>query len=131
MELLGKAGLTLEEKTEFICERKRIRFKELSPVEKAALVEKEPSYGRVICRCETVTQGEILAALHGPIPPCSVDGVKRRVNAGMGRCQGGFCAPRVVELLSRELGLSPGEIPQDQSGSWLLKEETKGGHVDV
>ena len=131
VELLGKAGLTLEEKTDFICERKRIRFKELSPVEKAALVEKEPSYGRVICRCETVTQGEILAALHGPIPPCSVDGVKRRVNAGMGRCQGGFCAPRVVELLSRELGLSPGEIPQDQSGSWLLKEETKGGHVDV
>lgn len=129
--LLGKAGLELREKPDFICERKRVRFKELSPAGKAALVEKEPAYGRVICRCETVTEGEILAALHGPIPPCSVDGVKRRAGAGMGRCQGGFCGPRVVELLARELGVSPGDIPQDQAGSWLLKAETKGGLRDV
>ena len=94
-------------------------------------MEKEPAFGRVICRCETVTEGEILEALHSPIPPCSVDGVKRRVNAGMGRCQGGFCGPRVVDILARELKLSPGDIVQDQAGSWLLDRQTKGGNRDV
>ena len=114
-----------------MCERRRIRFKELNAEERAALVEKEPAFGRVICRCETVTEGEILEALHSPIPPCSVDGVKRRVNAGMGRCQGGFCGPRVVDILARELKLSPGDIVQDQAGSWLLDRQTKGGNRDV
>ena len=130
-ELLAQDGLTLEKKDTFVCERRRARFKELSPEERAALVEREPAYGQVICRCETVTEGEILEALHGPIPPVSVDGVKRRVNAGMGRCQGGFCGPRVVDILARELHKSPGEIVQDQAGSWLLDRETKGGTADV
>ena len=130
-ELLAKDGLALEKKDTFVCERRRTRFKELSPEERAALAEREPSYGRVICRCETVTEGEILEALHGPIPPVSVDGVKRRVNAGMGRCQGGFCGPRVVDILARELHKSPGEIVQDQAGSWLLDRETTGGTAHV
>ncbi len=130
-ELLEQAGLALEKKDGFVCERRRIRFKELTAEERAALVEKEPAFGRVICRCETVTEGEILEALHSPIPPCSVDGVKRRVNAGMGRCQGGFCGPRVVDILARELKLSPGDIVQDQAGSWLLDRQTKGGNRDV
>lgn len=127
VELMGQAGLSLEKKEDFICERHRVRFKELSPLEKAELVQKEPAYGRVVCRCETVTEGEILACLKAPIPPRSVDGVKRRVNAGMGRCQGGFCGPRVVELLARELDLSRGEVVQDKAGTWLLAHETKGG----
>lgn len=126
VELLKEAGLELEEKEDFICRRRRVRFKELSEEERAALAEREPAYGRVICRCETVTEGEILACLHAPVPPRSVDGVKRRTGAGMGRCQGGFCAPRVVELLSRELGISPGEVVQEGAGSWLLERETKG-----
>lgn len=126
-ELLAQAGLPLEKKEHFVCERRRTRFKELPLKERAALVEREPAYGRVICRCETVTEGEILEALRGPIPPRSVDGVKRRVNAGMGRCQGGFCGPRVVELLARELGISPGDVVQDRAGTWLLARETKGG----
>ena len=130
-ELLRKAGLALKKKDDFVCKRRRVRFKELSGAERAALVEKEPAYGRVVCRCETVTEGEILACLRTPIPPRSVDGVKRRVNAGMGRCQGGFCGPRVVELLSRELGISPGEVDQDRAGSWLLDRETKGGSNHV
>ena len=127
VQLLQDAGLPLEKKDAFICERHRTRFKALSPEARAALVAQEPEYGRVICRCETVTEGEILEALRSPIPPRSVDGVKRRVNAGMGRCQGGFCGPRVVELLARELGVTPGDIVQDQAGSYLLAEETKGG----
>jgi len=129
--LLGKAGLELTEKETFRCERHRTRFKELPVEERAELVEREPAFGRVICRCETVTEGEILEAIHSPIPPRSVDGVKRRAGAGMGRCQGGFCAPRVVEILSRELGLRPDEIVQDRAGTWLLAGETKGGHSNV
>ena len=131
VQLLAEDGLALEKKDTFVCERRRTRFKELSARERAALVEREPAYGWVICRCETVTEGEILEALHGPIPPVSVDGVKRRVNAGMGRCQGGFCGPRVVDILARELRKSPGEIVQDQAGSWLLDRETKGGTANV
>ena len=104
-----------------------MRFNRLSAEEKAALVAANPAYGRVICRCETVTEGEILDAIHSPIPPRSVDGVKRRAGAGLGRCQGGFCGPRVVEILCRELGLSPGEMLQDRAGSWMLARETKGG----
>ena len=100
-------------------------------MEKARLAAERPDYGRIICRCETVTEGEILDALRAPIPPRSVDGVKRRVGAGLGRCQGGFCGPRVVELLCRELGRSPGEIVQDRAGSWLLARETKGGKAYV
>ena len=130
-ELLAGDGLVLEKKDTFVCERRRTRFKELSAEERSALVERESAYGRVICRCESVTEGEILEALRGPIPPVSVDGVKRRVNAGMGRCQGGFCGPRVVDILARELRRSPGEIVQDQAGSWLLDRETKGGVAGV
>ena len=127
VELMGEAGLKLEEKADFIDSRKRIEFSSLSPEEKAALVAENPAYGRVICRCETITEGEIVEAIHGPIPPRSVDGVKRRVGAGLGRCQGGFCGPRVVELLCRELGMSPGDVLQDRAGSYMLVEETKGG----
>ena len=86
---------------------------------------------RVICRCETVTEGEILECLRAPIPPRSVDGVKRRVGAGMGRCQGGFCGPRVVELLSDYYGVAPGDILQDRAGTWLLSCRTKGEDAHV
>ncbi len=126
VELLGKAGLTLKEKENYVFERRETRFKELSSDEKAKLVEKSPAYGRVICRCETITEGEIIAALHSPIPPVSVDGVKRRCNAGMGRCQGGFCGPRVQEIIARELGVPQTEVLQDKAGSRILLCKTKG-----
>lgn len=130
-ELMGEAGLELTEKADFIDSRKRVKFNHLTPDEKAKLVAENPAYGRVICRCETVTEGEIVAAIHSPIPPRSVDGVKRRVGAGLGRCQGGFCGPRVVELLCRELGLKHSDILQDRAGSYMLVEETKGGAAHV
>ena len=100
---------------------------ELSAEEKAALVKEQPAYGRVICRCETITEGEILAALHSEVPANTIDGVKRRAGAGMGRCQGGFCGPRVLELISRELGIDPLDILQDKNGSNVLLSETKVG----
>lgn len=127
-DLLSGHGLALTPKQNFVCARKRVSFQALSPADRAALVAERPDYGRIICRCETVTEGEIVDALRTPIPPRSVDGVKRRVGAGMGRCQGGFCSPRVVELLCRELGLSPLDVVQDRAGSWLLDRETKGGN---
>lgn len=128
--LLQRAGLVLKEKENPVTTRKRIRFKELPGEEKAALITREPSYGRVICRCERVTEGEIITACHTAIPPRSIDGVKRRVGAGMGRCQGGFCGPRVMEILSRELGKSPLEIPQEGAASILLTGRTKQAKGD-
>lgn len=127
MERLGEMGLTYTEKEHWDGTRKQVRFRSLSPEEKAALIAKDPRYGRVICRCETITEGEILDAIHSPIPPCSIDGIKRRAGAGMGRCQGGFCGPRVLELLARELGVDPMDITQDGSRTRLLIGRTKGG----
>ena len=127
LELLKKAGLSLQKKAEFVDSRRRIRFHELSDEEKNELIRQDPRWGRVICRCETVTEGEIVAALHTPIPPVSVNGVKRRVGAGMGRCQGGFCGPRVQEIIARELGLDPTRVLMDWEGTWVLCGETKGG----
>ncbi|MEG1241192.1 MAG: NAD(P)/FAD-dependent oxidoreductase, partial [Oscillospiraceae bacterium] len=112
-EQLGNLGLELVPKADFICTRKRLKFYTLTPTERAKLVAEQPAYGRVVCRCETVTEGEMLDTFNTPIPPRSVDGVKRRVGAGMGRCQGGFCGPRVVELLAKTMGVSLGDVPQD------------------
>ena len=125
-----KGKLPLKEKTDFCDGRRVIRFKSLSPEEKNAVIAKDPRYGRVICRCETVTEGEIVAALRSPVPPTTVNGVKRRVGAGMGRCQGGFCGPRVQEILARELGVPMNEILLENPGSYILTERTKGGGKD-
>ncbi len=125
-ELLSKAGLALEKKDSFVDERKTHTFKLLSPEEKGELIKNDPRYGRVICRCETVTEGEIVSVLHSSIPPCSIAGVKRRLGAGMGRCQGGFCSPRVCEIIARELGISPLDVPEDLEGSFILTGKTKG-----
>ena len=95
-------------------------------------MRKDPRYGRVVCRCETITEGEIVAALHSPIPPRSINGVKRRCNAGMGRCQGGFCGPRVQEIIARELGIDQAEVLLEQAGSTILTGRTKtGGNANV
>lgn len=120
IRLLKKAGFNFPGNISFDNHRRHIRFAALSPEEKNNLIQKNPAYGRVICRCETVTEGEILDALHSPIPPVSVDGIKRRTGSGLGRCQGGFCAPRIVEIMSRGLHISPLEILKDKEGSHIL-----------
>ncbi len=123
--LKGK-GEALIEKEAFIDSRKRIRFKNLSIEEKQQLIKENPSYGRVICRCETITEGEILACFDTPIPPVSIDGIKRRCNPGMGRCQGGFCGEKVAHILADKIGVSPLEVLQDKDGSNILVEAAKG-----
>lgn len=92
----------------------------LSKEERAALIKENPAYGNIICRCETVTEGEILDAIHRPLGARSLDGVKRRTRAGMGRCQAGFCTPRTMELLHRELGIPMTEITKSGGESRLL-----------
>lgn len=124
-ELLSQHGLELEAKEDYDDSRRKVHFNKMTPEEKEKLIEENPAYGRVICRCETVTEGEIIDAVHSPITPFSVDGIKRRAGAGMGRCQGGFCGPRVVDILSRELGVSPLDILQDREGSFILTSRTK------
>lgn len=125
--MLEERGLALNPKADFSDERRRVRFAELSAEEKSARIKKNPAYGKVICRCENVTEGEILDAFRSPVPPRSVDAVKRRCNSGMGRCQGGFCGPRIVEMLANELGINPTCVLQDKRGSFILTGETKGG----
>ena len=125
LELLRECGLDMPMKENPITTRKKVRFRKLNEEEKQAVIRENPLYGRVICRCETVTEGEIVDAIHSPIPPCSVDGVKRRAGTGMGRCQGGFCGPRVLDILSRELDLDPLDVLQDGAGSKILMSETK------
>ena len=126
-QMLKEKGLALGEDERKITTRKKFRFKECTAQEKARLIEKDPAYGKIICRCETITEGEILAACRTPIKPRSIDAVKRRTNAGMGRCQGGFCGPRVMEILVKELGMDPLAAPQDQAGATVLVSKTKQG----
>ncbi|MEG1874314.1 MAG: NAD(P)/FAD-dependent oxidoreductase, partial [Angelakisella sp.] len=125
VELLRDCGMATRAKDTFIDTRKRIKFRELSASDKDKVIAENPLYGKVICRCETVTEGEIVEAIHRPIVPRSVDAIKRRCNAGMGRCQGGFCGPRVHEILARELGVSMLDIQMDEDGSYILTGPTK------
>lgn len=123
-EMIEKGGvLALKPRENFIDSRRRVRFNELSHAERAEIVAKNPAYGKIVCRCETVTEGEIVDALHSPIPPVSVNAVKRRVGAGMGRCQGGFCSSLVHQLISRELGIPMEDIPKEDEGSYILVKE--------
>ncbi|MCL2570986.1 MAG: NAD(P)/FAD-dependent oxidoreductase [Defluviitaleaceae bacterium] len=93
------------------------KFRELSKNEQANLIKENPAYGRIICRCETITEGEILDAIHKPIGARNLDAIKRRTRAQMGRCQGGFCKIRLVELLARELGIPETAVTMDGAGS--------------
>ncbi len=102
-----------------------VRFRHMSDEERAELIKKNPAYGRIICRCETITEGEIIDAIKAPAGARDVDGVKRRTRAGMGRCQGGFCGSKVVEILARELGYSINEITKFGGNSNILFDKTK------
>lgn len=117
-DMLLEAGLKAEFKTNFIATRKGTpHFASLSDDEKNELIAKDPRYGNIICRCETITEGQICDAIHRTLGARSVDGVKRRLRAGMGRCQGGFCGPKVVEILARELGISIADVCKNNPGS--------------
>ena len=121
-----RAKLELSEKEHFISRRKGIMNPtQLPDGERQEWIRRHPAYGHIVCRCEHISEGEILDAIHRPLGARSLDGVKRRVRAGMGRCQGGFCSPRVMELLSRELDIPLKQITKRGGASTLLCGQNK------
>ena len=103
------------------------KTREMNPAELAELVERDPSFGRIVCRCEEVTEGEIRAAIRARVGARTLDGIKRRTRSGMGRCQGGFCTPRLIEILGSELGLPPEAfLLSRKTAPVALKKPTRG-----
>ncbi|MBO4423720.1 MAG: NAD(P)/FAD-dependent oxidoreductase [Clostridia bacterium] len=119
--IVKKCGAKL--KDDYVRERTGIpQAAKLPQDERDALIKKNPAYGRIICRCESVSEGEIVEAIRRRPGAVSLDGIKRRVRQGMGRCQAGFCTPAAVEILARELGVSVDKITKNRPGSELIKE---------
>ena len=126
VEMLKEAGYELTKNENFNPIRKPMHyFKEASIEEKNEIIKKDKSFGRVICRCETVTEGEILEAIRTNPKPTDLDGVKRRTRAQMGRCQGGFCSPYIINLLSKELNIPVCEITKSGKSSYITVSKTK------
>jgi len=125
-DLLARMTGGLEERSDFNPRRRRVvRFMDLPEERKNELVRKDPRFGRIICRCESVTEGEIVDSIHRKVGARTLDGVKKRVRPGMGRCQGGFCGPQVLKILARELGRDATEIVKNEIGSYILSGPTK------
>ena len=113
--------LSLEPNPKFNGSRKGVLDPDtLTKEERVKLIQENSAYGNIICRCEMVTEGEILDAIHRPLGAKSLDGIKRRTRAGMGRCQAGFCSPRSMEILHRELGIPMTEITKAGGASKLV-----------
>lgn len=125
VKILKEAGLDLERKTNFISRRKQVRFMDLSVDERNELIKENPQYGNIVCRCESITEGEIVDAINRSFGQISIDGVKRRCRPGMGRCQGGFCSPKVLDIIAREKNISKEDVNLDKKDSFALLEKTK------
>lgn len=125
VNILEKAGCKLDRKENFEAKREQIYFKDLSPKEKSKLIKKDSKYGRIICRCESITEGEIVDAIKRSFGVLSIDGIKRRCRPGMGRCQGGFCGPRVQEIIAREYNIPLENVDLEKDGSYILVGKTK------
>ncbi len=125
VKILKEAGLDLERKTNFISRRKQVRFMDLSVDERNELIKENPQYGNIVCRCESITEGEIVDAINRSFGQISIDGVKRRCRPGMGRCQGGFCSPKVLDIIAREKNISKEDVNLDKKDSFVLLEKTK------
>lgn len=120
--LLEESGLRCENNDEFQpIYRAKPLFLKASPEVQAALLAENPAYGNAVCRCEGITEGDILAVLDSALPPHNLNGLKKRVRTGMGRCQGGFCTPQIIDILSREWNVSPEKILKKGPGSPVVK----------
>ena len=126
-DMLINSGLVLNKKENYNPYRKPMNFFRTASVEeKNEIIKKDKSFGKVICRCETVTEGEILYAMRQNPKPLDMDGVKRRTRAQMGRCQGGFCSPYIVEIISNELGIPYERVTKSGGNSLINIKKTKG-----
>ena len=127
VDMLEKDGLALEKKADFDpIHVPAHAFNNMTLEKKNEVIAKDSRYGRIVCRCEGITEGEIVAAIHTNPGATDVDGIKRRTRSGMGRCQGGFCSPIVVQILARELGVSIEEVTKYGKGSTINYGKTKG-----
>lgn len=120
IDVLKDCGMFMTEKKGWRVPEPKIRFAELSPEEKADICKRNPKYGNVICRCNTITEGEIIDALNSRIPPRTLDGIKRRAGTGMGRCQGGFCGPKVHSIICEFYGVPAESVLLDREGSYIV-----------
>ena len=128
VEIVKSFGIELVKRDDFNPTRKPMHhFREASIEEKNEIIKNNPDYAHVICRCETVTEGEIIEAIRTNPRPTTVDGIKRRTRASMGRCQGGFCTPYMVELLAREMGVDLTEITKSGGESYINVARTDKG----
>ena len=132
VELLADAGEKLVPRSNWDPIREpRPHFRRLPREEQIKLIKADPRYGRVICRCELVTEGEIIAEIHAPIPAVTYDAIKRRTWLGAGRCQGAFDMPRVVDIIAHELGVPPEAVSKKGPGSEFLVRKTKEWEVQA
>lgn len=116
----------LVKKQDFRADTQKVTpFFKLSAERQNEIIRRDPTYGNVICRCEKITEGEIIAAIRNNPPAKTVDAVKRRTRAGMGRCQGGFCQPRVTEILARELKTQQENVTKSGKGSYIVTGKSK------
>ena len=128
VDMLVSAGYKAEEMEDFNPTRESMHaFREGDIEAKNKIINSDSSYGRIICRCEGVTEGEILKAIRTNPRPTDLDGVKRRTRAQMGRCQGGFCMPYITELLAKELGIPMELVTKSGKGSEIITGRTKEG----
>ena len=126
VEALRQAGLQLIPRGDYDPIRKKAKpFREMTAQEREDAIAQDPRYGRIICRCETVTEAEIVRAIERTLGTPTLDGVKRRTRAGMGRCQGGFCAPRVMELIAKHGGIPMEKITKNGGKSRLIVGRTR------
>jgi len=120
VELLKKEGLSAKEKKAYFSKREGIKkFLEQTPGEQERMLREDPREGKLVCRCEGITEGDILRAIKRPLGATSVDGLKKRLRLGMGPCQGAFCTMRAMELLGRELQIPPQKVLKNKAGSYL------------
>ena len=130
LEVLEHVGnnIKLEKKDNFVSQRRRVlKLSKMSEEEKNELIKKDPRFGRIVCRCEAISEGEVVDIITRNAGATSIKGVKKRCRPGFGKCQGGFCEPLILQILARELNKDPMEIKYDSSDAYILQEETKGG----
>jgi len=124
--ILKESGLALSIKENYKPLRRPFkRFRNMDEKEMEELIRENPLYGSIICRCEKVSAAEIIESIRRPVGARTIDGVKRRTRAGMGRCQSGFCTPKVMQILSHELGMPLEEITKSGGNSWMVVGRTK------
>jgi glycerol-3-phosphate dehydrogenase len=121
VDIIKNEGFILEKKENFISTRKKpVRVSDLNYKDRKDIIRKNPVYGRIVCRCEGISEGEIVDAIHSNPPALTMDAIKRRTRVGMGRCQSGFCLPKVAKILSRETGKPIEDIMKNIDGSHLF-----------